>query len=88
MSRCRARPAAKCWKKPSGLRPDLVTILTSAYSYESIRTTFAGLRAEHFIRKPFCVDDLMNLLQTTLVTRSSTVRAELPEIGKADSRGA
>jgi CheY-like chemotaxis protein len=70
------------------LRPDLVTILTSAYSYESIRTSFAGLRAEHFIRKPFCVDDLVSLLQTTLVARSSTAGAEWPEIGKADSRGA
>ena len=70
------------------LRPDLVTILTSAYSHESIRSSFAGLSAEHFIRKPFRVDDLVSLLQTTLVARSSTVRAELPENGKADSRGA
>jgi CheY-like chemotaxis protein len=69
------------------LRPDLVTILTSAYSHESIRASFAGLRAEHFIRKPFSVDGLVSLL-TTLVARSSTVRAELPEIGEADSRGA
>ena len=43
------------------LRPDLVTILTSAYSHESIRGNFAGLRAEHFIRKPFRVDDLVSL---------------------------
>ena len=47
------------------LRPDLVTILTSAYSYESIRGNFAGLRAEHFIRKPFRVDELANLMQET-----------------------
>jgi CheY-like chemotaxis protein len=70
------------------LRPELVTILTSAYSYATIRTSFAGLRAEHFIRKPFCVDDLVSLLQTTLVARSPTVRAESPEIGKSGSRGA
>jgi len=69
------------------LRPDLVTILTSAYSHESILASFAGLRAEHFIRKPFRVDDLVSLLQTTLFARSSTVRAELPEIGEAHSRG-
>ena len=53
------------------LRPDLVTILTSAYSHESIRASFAGLRAEHFIRKPFHVDDLVSLLRTTLLARSS-----------------
>jgi CheY-like chemotaxis protein len=70
------------------LRPDLVTILTSAYNYDSIQTSFAGLRAEHFIRKPFRVDDLVSLLQTTLVARSSTVRAELTEIREVDSLGA
>ena len=53
------------------LRPDLVTILTSAYSHESIRALFAGLRAEHFIRKPFNVDDLVSLLRTILPARSS-----------------
>ena len=69
------------------LRPDLVTILTSAYSHESIRGKFTGLRAEHFIRKPFRLEDLVSLLQT-LLAGSSAVRAELPEIGKADSRDA
>jgi two-component system cell cycle sensor histidine kinase/response regulator CckA len=64
------------------LRPDLVAILTSAYSYEVIRETFTGLRAEHFIRKPFRLEDLVSLLQT-LIASSPPVRAELPEIGKA-----
>ena len=50
------------------LRPDLVAILTSAYSHESIRGNFTGLRAEHFIRKPFGVDDLVSLLHTLLAT--------------------
>jgi CheY-like chemotaxis protein len=70
------------------LRPDLVTILTSAYSHESIRASFAGLRVEHFIRKPFCVDDLVSLLQTTMGAHFSTVRAELSQIGEVDSRDA
>ena len=64
------------------LRPDLVTILTSAYSHESIRGNFTGLRAEHFIRKPFRLEDFVSLLQT-LLAGSPAVRAELPEIGKA-----
>jgi two-component system, cell cycle sensor histidine kinase and response regulator CckA len=53
------------------LRPDLATILTSAYSHESIRASFAGLRAENFIRKPFNVGDLVSLLRSTLHASSS-----------------
>jgi CheY-like chemotaxis protein len=60
------------------LRPDLVAILTSAYSHDSIRSSFTGLRAEHFIRKPFRLDDLVSVLQTLLVG-SSPVADELPE---------
>ena len=52
------------------LRPDLISILTSAYNYERIRDNFAGLRAEHFIRKPFRFDELANLMQK-LLARSS-----------------
>ena len=69
------------------LRPDLVAILTSAYSHESIRGNFTGLRAEHLIRKPYRVDDLVSLLHT-LLARSSTIRADLSETGKADAKGA
>jgi response regulator RpfG family c-di-GMP phosphodiesterase len=69
------------------LRPDLVPILTSAYSHESIRASFAGLRAEHFIRKPFIVDGLVSLLRSTVPARSSGA-AELPEVEKAEGRGA
>jgi len=69
------------------LRPDLVTILTSAYSHESIRASFAGLRAELFIRKPFNVDDLVSLLRTTLPARSSGA-TKLSEVEKAEGRGA
>jgi CheY-like chemotaxis protein len=48
------------------LRPDLVVILTSAYSWERIQVSFAGLPVTHFIRKPFHIEDLVNLLQETL----------------------
>jgi two-component system cell cycle sensor histidine kinase/response regulator CckA len=37
-------------------------ILTSAYSKETVDATFAGLRVEHFIRKPFQLGDLVRLL--------------------------
>jgi len=49
------------------LRPNLVSILTSAYNYESVQGNFAGLRAEHFIRKPFRFDELAKLMQKLLV---------------------
>jgi DNA-binding NtrC family response regulator len=55
------------------LRPDLVPILTSAYSQESVTASFAGLTIERFIRKPFHMDALVSLLQDTLSTRSSPV---------------
>jgi CheY-like chemotaxis protein len=44
------------------LRPDLLVILTSAYSRESVATSLAGLGFENFIRKPFQIEDLMALL--------------------------
>jgi PAS domain S-box-containing protein len=61
------------------LRPDLVVILTSAYSEDSVRTLFAGLIVEHFIRKPFRIDDLVSLLRRTLSARSAAARVVLPE---------
>jgi CheY-like chemotaxis protein len=45
------------------LRPNLKIILTSAYSRETVEASFAGLRVERFIRKPFRFVDLMSLLQ-------------------------
>jgi PAS domain S-box-containing protein len=58
------------YEEAERLRPDLVVILTSAYSRESVAATFTGLTVEHFIRKPFRIDDLVNLLQDTLSARS------------------
>jgi PAS domain S-box-containing protein len=46
--------------------PNLIVILTSAYSRESVQATFAGLRIEHYIRKPFQFTDLMGMLQDAL----------------------
>jgi PAS domain S-box-containing protein len=47
-------------------RPNLKVILTSAYSSETVDTSFAGLRIERFIRKPFQISDLMSMLQDVL----------------------
>ena len=48
------------------IRPNLKVVLTSAYSKETIDASFAGLRVEHFIRKPFQLGDLINSLQALL----------------------
>jgi two-component system, cell cycle sensor histidine kinase and response regulator CckA len=48
------------------IRPDLRVILTSAYSRETVDASFAGLRVEHFIRKPFQFEDLVGVLQDAL----------------------
>ena len=56
----------KIFEEAQRVRPDPKVILTSAYGKETIDTAFAGLRVEHFIRKPFQVRDLMNLLQGAL----------------------
>ena len=47
-------------------RPNLKVILTSAYGRETVETSFAGLKVDHFIRKPFQIADLMSLLQEVL----------------------
>jgi CheY-like chemotaxis protein len=48
------------------LHPKLKVILTSAYGREMVDASFAGLRIEHFIRKPFQLADLTGLLQDAL----------------------
>ena len=44
------------------MRPDLKVIVTSAYSKETVDSSFAGLAVEHFIRKPFRLVDIARLL--------------------------
>ena len=56
------------------LRSDLKIILTSAHSRETVDASFAGLRVESFIRKPFRFAELMQLLQDSL----STLRPRTP----------
>jgi nitrogen-specific signal transduction histidine kinase/ActR/RegA family two-component response regulator len=56
------------------LRPDLVAILTSAYSQERVTASFGGLTVDYFIRKPFYIGDLVSLLQETLSVPSSPAR--------------
>ena len=56
------RSSREVFEEAQRLRPDLKVILTSAYGKETVDAIFAGLRVEHFIRKPFQLGDLVRLL--------------------------
>jgi PAS domain S-box-containing protein len=44
------------------IRPTMKVIVTSAYSKETVDAAFVGLRIHDFIRKPFCLADLVRSL--------------------------
>ena len=48
------------------IRPDVKVILTTAYSREMAAPSFAAPQVKAFIRKPYQINDLMNLLRETL----------------------
>ena len=48
------------------IRPDLRIVVTSAYSKETVDARLSGLRAHHFVRKPFHLDDVLHLLRDTM----------------------
>jgi two-component system, cell cycle sensor histidine kinase and response regulator CckA len=68
------RSSREVFEEAQRVRPDLKVILTSAHGKETIGTAFPGLRVEHFIRKPFQLHDLMNLLQGVLSTGGAISR--------------
>jgi len=57
-----------------GTRPDVKVIVTSAYGKETVDASFAGLRIEQFIRKPFHLGDLAHLLVSALSGQASAAR--------------
>jgi CheY-like chemotaxis protein len=52
------------------IRPDLKVIVTSAYDERRVDAYYSGLRVNHFIRKPFHLDDLVRLSRTALSARA------------------
>jgi len=52
------------------IRPDLQVIVTSAYDKEMADAHYSGLRVNHFIRKPFHLDDLVRLAGTALSAKA------------------
>jgi PAS domain S-box-containing protein len=53
------------------IRPDMKVIVTSAYGEEVVDAHYSGLRVNHFIRKPFQLDDLVRSFGSVL---SATAR--------------
>jgi DNA-binding response OmpR family regulator len=52
------------------MRPDLKVIVTSAYDRQMVDAYYSGLRVNHFIRKPFDLDDLVRLSGTALCAKA------------------
>jgi CheY-like chemotaxis protein len=48
------------------IRPDMPVILTSAHSENVLDSFFAGVQIEHFLRKPYRLAALVNLVQSVL----------------------
>jgi PAS domain S-box-containing protein len=53
------------------VRPELPVIVTSAYGVETITASFVEIHVDHFIRKPFGLDDLMRMLESALCAKTS-----------------
>ncbi|HJZ99589.1 MAG TPA: ATP-binding protein, partial [Candidatus Solibacter sp.] len=62
----------------AGRRRDLVTILTSAYAEQVVKDSFAGLAVDHFLRKPFQIEELLRLLGDLLAARERMARLAPP----------
>jgi DNA-binding response OmpR family regulator len=50
------------------LRPGVRIVLTSAYGKETADASFRGLQVDHFIRKPFHLNELVASMQQALET--------------------
>jgi two-component system cell cycle sensor histidine kinase/response regulator CckA len=57
-------PSREVFEITERMCPELNVIVTSAYSKETVDTCFAGHRVDHFIRKPFQLDELRACLGT------------------------
>jgi PAS domain S-box-containing protein len=57
------------------LRPGALPVLTSAYSRETVVVSMNGLTVDHFIRKPFQIDELVTLLQDEARWSASAARS-------------
>ena len=59
------------------IQPNLKVIVTSACGQETVHAYYSGLRVDHFVRKPFHLDDLVSLFETVLSAKASAARSPL-----------
>jgi PAS domain S-box-containing protein len=57
------------------MRPELKVIVTSAYSKDTVDASFTGLKVEHFIRKPFQLGEIAQLLGEVLSVQPNSLPA-------------
>ena len=57
------------------IRPDSKVILTSAYSQEAVATAVGGQQAWNFIRKPYLLNELVDVIQDACLKKSMSGRA-------------
>ena len=58
-------PSRQVFEQASRLRPEMKVIVTSAYSKETSAASLTG-KVEHFVRKPYQLGDLIDLVQQSL----------------------
>jgi signal transduction histidine kinase/CheY-like chemotaxis protein len=59
------RSSREILEEAQRMRPGLKVIVTSAYGKDTVDASFRGVRVEHFIRKPFQLDEIVRLLAGT-----------------------
>lgn len=59
-------PSSEVLAEAAKVRPDIKVILTSAYSEEMIRSSMSASQSWRFIRKPFQLRDLVEMLRNAL----------------------
>ena len=67
-------PSREVFEMTERTWPEPRVIVTSAYSKETVDASFAGQRVDHFIRKPFQLDELCACLETLSIKRGLGTR--------------
>ena len=59
-------PSREVFEEAKRIRADMKIIVTSAYSKETVDASFAGLKVDHFLRKPFQLSEITRMLGNVL----------------------
>ncbi len=59
-------PSREVVAEVRAIQPGVKVVLTTAYSREIATESFAGMQIDSFIRKPYRISELLEVLQSTL----------------------